>query len=333
MQDDIVLSVRHLTTQFDTRAGALTAVSDLSFDVRRGECLGIVGESGSGKSVASLSIMGLVDYPGKVTGGEIVFQGRDIRRLNARELRALRGSKLSMIFQDPLTSLNPLFTIGRQMTDVVRAHRRCSSAEARALALEKLRLVGMSDPESRLDAYPWELSGGLRQRVSIAMALLLEPDLVIADEPTTALDVSIQAQIIELLRSLKSQIGFSMIFISHDLGLVSTIADRVLVMYAGRAVEEGDTESIFARPGHPYTEALLASAPTLASQVDQDLPTIEGSLPQPGDHLPGCVFAPRCPYAKSRCWESLPTLDTAATGSTRRIACLYPRAELEGGLP
>jgi oligopeptide/dipeptide ABC transporter ATP-binding protein len=327
---EVVLSVRGLTTQFATRAGAFTAVDDLSFEVRRGECLGIVGESGSGKSVASLSVMGLVDYPGRITGGEIRFQGQDLRRLSAKELRALRGSKLSIIFQDPQTSLNPLFTIGRQMTDVVRAHRRCSMAEATAHAIAKLRLVGMSAPESRLKAYPWELSGGLRQRVAIAMALLLDPVLVIADEPTTALDVSIQAQIIDLLRSLKVQLGFSLIFISHDLGVIASIAERVLVMYAGRAVEQGATRETFADPSHPYTEALLASAPTLASDSTSDLPAIEGALPQLGDHLPGCVFAPRCRYAEATCLET-PPLFAPVQGRTERFAaCFFPRPGEKG---
>ncbi|MCC6790771.1 MAG: ABC transporter ATP-binding protein [Thermomicrobiales bacterium] len=319
-----VLSVRHLTTEFATRAGAFTAVHDLSFDVTKGECLGIVGESGSGKSVASLSVMGLIDYPGRITRGEIVFQGRDLRRVSPRDLRKLRGSQMSIIFQDPQTSLNPLFTIGQQMVDVVRAHRSVSRDEARELAIAKLRLVGMSAPETRMRAYPWELSGGLRQRVAIALALMLDPVLVIADEPTTALDVSIQAQIIELLRSLKVELGFSLIFISHDLGVISNIADRVLVMYAGRAVEEGVTRATFARPTHPYTAALLGSAPTLASDRSRALPAIEGGLPQLHDRLTGCVFAPRCAFVRDRCHQSEPPFAPVDALSNRLAACYFP---------
>ncbi len=312
-----------MTTEFETRAGSFTAVKDLSFDVARGECLGIVGESGSGKSVASLSIMGMVDYPGKVTAGQILFQGEDIRKLNARELGKIRGSRLSIIFQDPQTSLNPLFTIGRQMTDVVRAHRRCSPDEARDLAIAKLKLVGMSASETRLRAYPWELSGGLRQRVAIALALLLDPVLVIADEPTTALDVSIQAQIIDLLRTLKIELGFSLIFISHDLGVISMIADRVLVMYAGRAVEQGVVRSTFYSPAHPYTSALLSSAPTLLSDRTQPLRAIEGGLPQMHERVTGCVFAPRCSYVQERCHRAEPPF-TQISGGNREVACYFP---------
>lgn len=318
-----VLSVRGLTTVFRTRAGDFTAVDNLSFDLLPGECLGIVGESGSGKSVASLSIMGLIDYPGSVTQGEILFEGRDLRRLKAGALRALRGSRLSIIFQDPQTALNPLFPVGKQMTDVVRAHRSVSKSEAAALAVEKLRLVGMSEPEARLRAYPWELSGGLRQRVAIAMALLLDPVLVIADEPTTALDVSIQAQIVDLLRSLKQDLNFSLIFISHDLGVISNIADRVLVMYAGRAVESGPVKATFDRPHHPYTNALLASAPTLASDPSHPLAAIEGTLPTLAQMPPGCVFAPRCPRVQPVCNLEQPPLLPMGSNE-RRAACLFP---------
>ena len=317
-----VLSVRNLTTVFATRAGEFTAVDDVSFDVWPGECLGIVGESGSGKSVAALSILGLVDYPGGVAAGEIRFRGEDLRRLRPEALRALRGSRLAVVFQDPQTALNPLFTVGRQMTDFVRAHRRASTREATRLATEKLRLVGVSAPEQRLRAYPWELSGGLRQRVAIAMALLLDPELIIADEPTTALDVSIQAQIVELLVDLKQRLGFSLIFISHDLGVVSAVADRVLVMYAGRAVERGPVGETFAHPLHPYTAALVASAPTLESVRGRPLPTIPGSLPGPSDRPAGCVFAPRCPRAQPICWAEQPPLAPVLPG--REAACHFP---------
>jgi oligopeptide/dipeptide ABC transporter ATP-binding protein len=313
-----------LTTVFGTRTGDFAAVKDLSFDVHAGECLGLVGESGSGKSVASLSIMGLIDYPGRIAEGEILFQGVDLRRLNRGALRSLRGSRMSIIFQDPQTSLNPLFPIGRQMVDVVRAHRKCSIREATALAVAKLKLVGMSAPEDRLRAYPWELSGGLRQRVAIAMALLLDPEIVIADEPTTALDVSIQAQIIELLLGLKRELHFSLIFISHDLGVISNIADRVLVMYAGRSMEEGPVREIFTAPSHPYTAALLASAPTLESDRTAPLRAIEGGLPSVATMSRGCVFAPRCRYAQPLCNEAGPPFARLASESERSVACFFP---------
>ena len=317
------LAVNALTTVFSTRAGDFTAVNDVSFEVHPGECLGIVGESGSGKSVASLSVMGLIDYPGKITAGEVLFEGRDLRKLGATELRKLRGSRMSIIFQDPQTALNPLFPIGKQLTDIVRAHRSCTRREAADLAVEKLKLVGMSAPEQRLKAYPWELSGGLRQRVAIAMALLHEPALVIADEPTTALDVSIQAQIIELLHSLKEQMRFSLIFISHDLGVVANIADRVMVMYAGRVVEQGPVRETFRRPNHPYTAALLGSAPTLQSDRTKPLAAIKGSLSLTQTLKQGCVFAPRCDFVRPACLDREPAL--VPHGDPARAArCIFP---------
>lgn len=317
------LSVRNLTTVFHTKQGTVRAVDNLSFDVLPGECVGIVGESGSGKSVASLSIMGLIDYPGEIERGEVLFEGQDLRSLSARHMRAVRGTQISIIFQDPLTALNPLFTVGRQLTDVVRAHRKVSTREAEMLAVEKMRLVGISAPESRLKAFPWELSGGLRQRVAIAMALLLDPKLIIADEPTTALDVSIQAQIIELLRSLKDELNFSLVFVSHDLGVIRSIADRVIVMYAGHTLETGTVEEVFSRPNHPYTAALLASAPTLSSDSSEPLPAIEGRLPSLSALPAGCVFAPRCQYATPRCHNDAPPLEVMGR-SGRQAACHYP---------
>jgi oligopeptide/dipeptide ABC transporter ATP-binding protein len=323
------LAVRDLTVEFATRAGGVTAVDRVSFDVAAGECLGIVGESGSGKSVACLAIMGLIDYPGRVAGGQVLFRGQDLRAMPEEGLRALRGASIGMVFQDPQTALNPLFTVGAQMTDVVRAHRRCSRRDAEALAVEKLRLVGVSSPEQRLRAYPWELSGGLRQRVAIAMALMLGPALLIADEPTTALDVSIQAQFIDLLADLKRDLGFAMIFISHDLGVVSSIADRVLVMYAGQAFELGPTAAALGSPAHPYTDALVASAPTLQSDRAAPLPAIEGGLPNLA-HLPaGCVFAPRCPRAQPRCIGERPTLASLPWAADRAAACWFPIAPAE----
>ncbi|MFM9106179.1 MAG: ABC transporter ATP-binding protein [Chloroflexota bacterium] len=319
-----VLDVAGLTTEFTTRSGVFRAVDDLSFAVDPGECLGIVGESGSGKSVAVLSVMGLVSYPGRIAAGRIGFEGRELRGLPEADFRALRGARMSIIFQDPQTSLNPLFTVGKQMTDVVHAHRDCGREEARALAIEKLTQVGVSSPEQRLRAYPWELSGGLRQRVAIAMALLLDPRLVIADEPTTALDVSIQSQIIDLLMELKDRLRFAMIFVSHDLGVIANVADRMLVMYAGRAVEMGDARKVLARPTHPYTAALIASAPTLKSDPARPLQSIEGSLPGPGQIPQGCVFAPRCGQVRPSCREAQPPLAPQGPEPGRRTACFFP---------
>ena len=294
------LSVKNLTTVFQTRAGRFVAVDDVSFDVYPGECLGIVGESGSGKSVAALSIMGLIDYPGKIESGTIDFAGNDLRTLSEDRLRKVRGEEIGIIFQDPQTSLNPLFTVGTQLTDVVRAHRKMSKSDAAALAIEKLQLVGISAPESRMKAYPWELSGGQRQRVAIAMALLLGPKLIIADEPTTALDVSIQAQIVDLLISLKNELDFSLIFVSHDLGVIHSIANRVVVMYAGRMMESGKVESLFREPYHPYTAALLKSAPTLRTDRIRTVAGDPGPVALTGAMPSGCVFAPRCQLCAGR---------------------------------
>jgi oligopeptide/dipeptide ABC transporter ATP-binding protein len=317
------LSVRNLTTVFHTRAGRFVAVDDVSFEVYPGECVGIVGESGSGKSVAALSIMGLVDYPGVIESGAIEFEGQNLRALSPEQLRRIRGEQIGIIFQDPQTSLNPLFTVGRQMIDVVRAHRKVSKQEAARLAIEKLGLVGISAPESRMSAYPWELSGGQRQRMAIAMALLLGPKLIIADEPTTALDVSIQAQIIDLLISLKNDLGFSLIFVSHDLGVIRSIANRVIVMYASRMMETGVVSGMFEHPYHPYTSALLASAPTLRTARHAVLHAIEGRLPTPGALPPGCIFAPRCGYAQDDCNLAQPSL-TPIGDDGRKVACIHP---------
>ncbi|MCO5222224.1 MAG: ABC transporter ATP-binding protein [Thermomicrobiales bacterium] len=317
------LAVRNLTTVFHTRAGRFVAVDDISFDVYPGECLGIVGESGSGKSVAALSIMGLVDYPGQIEAGRIEYAGTDLRTLSENQLRRVRGEEIGIIFQDPQTSLNPLFTVGTQLVDVVRAHRKISKSEAAALAIEKMKLVGISAPESRMKSYPWELSGGQRQRIAIAMALLLGPKLIIADEPTTALDVSIQAQIVDLLISLKNELDFSLIFVSHDLGVIQNVANRVMVMYAGRMMETGEVGSLFRDPYHPYTAALLASAPTLRTNRSEPLQAIDGRLPSPGKLPPGCVFAPRCQYVQEDCRVRQPLLESIGDAG-RRVACIHP---------
>lgn len=324
------LAVRNLTTVFHTRAGRFVAVDDVSFEVFPGECLGIVGESGSGKSVAALSIMGLIDYPGQIESGVIEFGGTDLRKLSEDQLRKVRGEEIGIIFQDPQTSLNPLFTVGRQLVDVVRAHRKVSKHEASTLAIEKLKLVGISAPESRMKAYPWELSGGQRQRVAIAMALLLGPKLIIADEPTTALDVSIQAQIVDLLISLKNELDFSLIFVSHDLGVIQSIANRVMVLYAGRMMESGKVSSTFRAPYHPYTAALLASAPTLGTNRGAPLQAIDGRLPSPGAMPPGCVFSPRCHYAQDDCQVRQPPLAPIGDDA-RMVACYHALVEQTAG--
>lgn len=301
-----LLRVEELTVDFHVGRAKLRAVDRLSFSVRSAECLGIVGESGSGKSVASLALLNLVPPPGGVTAGRVIFDGTDVLALGPDEVRRLRGAKMAMVFQDPNSTLNPLFSIGRQLMDVIETHWNCGSPAARERALEILSEVGFSDPERRFKAYPFELSGGLRQRVSIAMALSCRPQLVIADEPTTNLDVSIQAQIIDLLWDLKERHGFAIIFISHDLGVVSSIADRVLIMYGGQQLELGSVDDVLGDPLNPYTKALLASAPTLDARRARRLPSIAGSPPHLGQLPLGCPFTARCPEAIERCHADRP---------------------------
>jgi oligopeptide/dipeptide ABC transporter ATP-binding protein len=296
-----LLQVSDLTVDFEFARTRLRAVDHLSYTLAAGECLGIVGESGSGKSISALALLNLIPTPGRITGGRIWFDGHDLLALGHEQLRSVRGAKVAMVFQDPNASLNPLFTIGRQLSDVVRTHWRCSAKEAKARALEVLSEVGFSDPARRFGAYPFELSGGLRQRVSIAMALSCRPRLVIADEPTTNLDVSIQAQIIDLLSDLKEKFGFAIIFISHDLGVVASIADRVMIMYGGQQLELGPVEEVLNRPLNPYTTALLASAPTLDTRRSERLPSIPGAPPHLSELPQGCPFSPRCPVALSKC--------------------------------
>ena len=318
-----LLDVRDLSVRFHTEHGIVHAVEDVSFTLAEGETLGLVGESGSGKTVTSLALLGLLPTPpGRVERGQVLFRGRDLLTLPRIALRRLRGDQLAMIFQDPMTSLNPLLTVGRQLTEVVEVHRGTLPREARRLAARGLGDVGIPDPEAQLDAYPHELSGGTRQRVMIAMALMCDPAILFADEPTTALDVTIQAQILELLRELQARHGMAIVLITHDLGVVAGMADRVHVMYAGRLVETGATGELYARPLHPYTRGLLASVPTLAGDPTARLATIEG---QPHDliDLPGgCAFAERCPLAAERCRAELPGLDpVAGIGGGRRSAC------------
>ncbi|HZQ62483.1 MAG TPA: ABC transporter ATP-binding protein [Casimicrobiaceae bacterium] len=314
-----VLEVRNLRTAFATDSGEFTAVDGVSFSVEAGRTLGIVGESGCGKSVTALSIMGLVPQPpGRIVGGEILFQGRDLLKLDAQEMRELRGNEVSMIFQEPMTSLNPAFPVGEQIAEVLLRHRRIGAKEARQQAIEMLRRVRIPTPERRFHDYPHRLSGGMRQRVMIAMALACGPKLLIADEPTTALDVTIQAQILELMRVLREETGTAIILITHDLGVVAEIADEVAVMYAGRVVEYAPVQKLFADPQHPYTIGLLGSIPRLHGE-QQRLAVIEGQVPSPGTRVAGCRFHPRCPFRVRRCVADDPPL--ASVHPDQRAAC------------
>ncbi|MDQ6682853.1 MAG: ABC transporter ATP-binding protein [Chloroflexota bacterium] len=288
-----LLDVRGLRTSFTTRDGVVRAVDGIDFHVNRGEILGLVGESGCGKSVTSLSILRLIAPPGRIEAGELIFDGRDLLKLDSRQMRELRGNRISMIFQQPTSSLNPVFSVGRQLEEVLELHRNMKRRAARDRAAELMKMVGIPDPVRRLDAFPHALSGGMAQRVMIAMALACEPELLIADEPTTALDVTIQAQILDLMRSLQRETGTAIVLITHDLGVVAEMADRVAVMYAGEIVEQADVRELFTDPRHPYTRGLIGSVPTLG-EVKEQLATIPGSVPNLIDLPAGCRFAPRC---------------------------------------
>jgi oligopeptide/dipeptide ABC transporter ATP-binding protein len=290
---ETLLEVSNLKTYFFTEDGVVKAVDGVDFNVGRGEVLGLVGESGCGKSVTSLSIMRLIGIPGKVVEGTIMFEGRDLLKLSESEMVHMRGNRISMIFQQPQTSLNPVFKIGDQVAEVLQIHQNMGKEESKNKAIELLRLVGIPDTESKANSFPNEVSGGQAQRVMIAMALALNPQLLIADEPTTALDVTIQAQILDLMRDLRSRMDTAVILITHDLGVISEMADRVAVMYAGRIVEQADVRTIFAHPVHPYTQGLLASVPVLGT-VKETLDVIPGSVPNLVNLPPGCQFAPRC---------------------------------------
>ncbi len=314
-----LLDIRHLSIVFDTDDGCLTAVDDVSLTIRRGEILGLVGESGCGKSVAAMSIPRLIPSPpGRLVAGEIDFAGQNLATIPLPRLRQIRGNQIGVIFQDPMSALSPLHRIGRQMVETLRLHHPLTRSAARTIALEWLHKTGIPNPAGNIDAYPFQLSGGMRQRVMIAMALMLEPALIIADEPTTALDVTVQAQIFDLMRELRSR-DTALLLITHDMGVIWEMCDRVLVMYAARIVESGDLRNVFGKPGHPYTEGLLRSMPALAPAETRRLPTIPGQVPSPLDYPEGCRFRDRCQYAMARCAQSIPPL--YALGNGRQAAC------------
>jgi peptide/nickel transport system ATP-binding protein len=314
-----LLEVDDLRVWFETPMGTIKAVDGVNLTLNRGEIVGLVGESGSGKSITGFSIIGLLDPPGRVVGGQITFDGTDLTKLDNESLRQLRGRRIAMIFQDPMMTLNPVLSIGTQMIETVLTHRKVSRAEARARASAALARVGIPSPEERLNAYPHEFSGGMRQRVAIAMALLHEPDLIIADEPTTALDVTIQAQILSVVQDLVAEMGMALIWISHDLGVVAGLANRIAVMYAGRIVEEGAVDDVLDHPRHPYTQGLIASTP-MANQRGEPLKQIPGVAPRPLNRPEGCAFRPRCAYATDACL----TEPGETAGTARSWRCFHP---------
>ncbi|WP_151734398.1 ABC transporter ATP-binding protein ['Paenibacillus yunnanensis' Narsing Rao et al. 2020] len=321
-----LLQVSGLCTEFTTAAGNIRAVDGVSLSVRKGETLGIVGESGCGKSITSLSIMQLLPKRiGRVAAGEIRFEGRNMLDMPEKEVRSIRGNRIAMIFQEPMTSLNPVFKIGRQISESARYHLKLSQKEADARAVDMLRKVGIPRPEKIAEQYAHQLSGGMRQRVMIAMAMVCNPRLLIADEPTTALDVTIQAQILDLMRELQEKEGMSILMITHDLGVVAEMCDRVVIMYAGQVVEEAEVHELFSRPLHPYTRGLLASLPQLAEDQDR-LASIPGQVPNPAQMPAGCRFAPRCPAAVERCRTERPELLETEPGHTCR--CLLQQEGL-----
>lgn len=322
-----LLEVKNLKTYFYTDEGVVKSVDDVSFDVEKGKTLGIVGESGCGKSITSLSIMQLVETPpGKIVGGEIIYQGENLLEKNKNQMRKIRGGEIAMIFQEPMTSLNPVFTVGKQIMEALRLHTDLDKEKAKERAIEMLKLVKIPLPEKRFNEYPHQLSGGMRQRVMIAMALACNPKLLIADEPTTALDVTIQAQILKLMNDLKEKTGTSIMLITHDLGVVAQMADHVNVMYAGKVVETAPVFEIFKNPKHPYTKGLMASMPSLSTGGER-LETIEGNVPNPINLPEGCYFADRCPNCMEKCKKAQPK--DVKVASRHHVSCfLY---ENEGG--
>ena len=322
-----ILEVQGLKTWFHTDAGLSRAVNNVSFSVEKGKTLGIVGESGCGKSITSLSIMGLVQTPpGEIAGGKILFDGEDLLEKSDDEMRTIRGKKIAMIFQEPMTSLNPVFTIGQQLIETLILHEKLTKQQAREKGIEMLKLVKIPLAEKRFDEYPHQLSGGMRQRVMIAMALCCSPELLICDEPTTALDVTIQAQILDLINELKEQTGTSVMMITHDLGVIAEVADDVMVMYAGKVVEHATCDQIFEKPMHPYTHGLMNCIPKLDGDDSQELSVIEGMVPSFDDMPKGCAFCPRCPEAMDICKEKMPKLSEA---EGRMVRCFKYTEEWE----
>ena len=328
MSDDALLKIEDLRTYFKMEGGLARAVDGVSYEIRPGRTLAVVGESGSGKSVTALSILRLIPSPpGVHAGGHIFFEGRDLTTLSESELQDIRGNKIAMIFQEPMTSLNPVFTVGDQIGESLRLHKGMTRAQAREHAIQMLKEVKIPSPEARVDEHPHQLSGGMRQRVMIAMALACNPKLLIADEPTTALDVTVQAQILDLMRELQARNGTAILFITHDLGVVAEMADDVVVMYAGKVVERADVQTLFDTPTHPYTQGLFRSMPALDGQRGPLIP-IEGSVPSPLDFPSGCRFRNRCPQAVTRCAESEPALLEHGAGHV--VACHVVEAKRQG---
>ena len=324
-QDEPILSVKDLELYFKSDYGTTQILNKVSFDIHAGETLGIVGESGCGKSMTAMSIMRLLKSPPAFNRGEIMFGGEDLLKNSVGRMRQIRGNKISMIFQDPMTSLNPVLTVGFQLSEVFRLHQGMSKKQAQEASIEALRMVHVALPEKRVKDYPYQMSGGMRQRVMIAMALACKPKLLIADEPTTALDVTIQAQVLDLMRGLNRDIGTAIMFITHDLGVVSEMCERAVVLYCGEVMEEGLTEDILTHPLHPYTEGLLKALPQTGDRKEK-LFVIPGMVPPAGKFPSGCVFAPRCPYATEACRASKPALQTTSDG--RKVRCI--RYEKEG---
>ena len=327
---EYLVDIKNERLSFFTPAGEVKSLNDVSIQLKEGEVLGIVGESGSGKSVTAYSLMGLTAHPGKLLGGELSFNGHQIEKMTDKEMRKIRGNEISIIFQDPMTSLNPVYTIGNQITEVIRLHTDKNGEQAKARARELLELVGINEPDKRLKQYPHELSGGMRQRVMIAIALACEPKLLIADEPTTALDVTIQAQILELMMELKDKLGMAIIMITHDLGVVASMCERIAVMYAGRIVEYGTTDDIFYHPKHQYTKGLIRSIPRLDTKEHERLVPIEGTPVDLLNPPEGCPFAPRCDAAMKICLREMPPVSTF--GDVHYTQCwLNQKEEFEKG--
>lgn len=328
-QAETILEIKDLCVEFKTVEGTVQAVDHLSYTLRKGEKLGIVGESGSGKSVSSLGMMQLIpNPPGRITGGEILYKGRDLVKTPEKEMQKIRGNEISMIFQEPMTSLNPIIKCGKQIAESLRLHRGMKKKEAMEEAVRMMRAVGIANPEVRAHEYPHQMSGGMRQRVMIAMALACKPQILIADEPTTALDVTIQAQILDLIRELNESMGTSVVFITHDLGVVSELCDTVIVMYTGHIVEQAPVSELFGDPKHPYTRGLLNAIPRITKER-APLETIEGMVPNPTERIEGCSFSPRCPHATERCRKENPPMRSLP--ETRTVRCWLYADEVKEG--